>query len=357
MRRARWLANWRDSETTPVFYHCTSRVVDRRFALGAEEKEMFRKLMRNYERFSGCTVTAYCLMDDHFHLLLEVPPKSPDGLSDDELLNRLSAIYNDDTVAEVAEELKEARRQKADGPALVNSIHGRFTARMHNLSQFMKALLQRYTQWHNRKNKRRGTLWEERFKSVIVEGGMAARTVAAYIDLNPVRAGIERNAAKYRWSSYGEAIRRETGDHGKTARAGLARAWGSHLGMQAKVSNWNRKVSSAYRKLLLLDRNEEGGQAISREANTSGTRLSKEQAESLEAVDSELPFARMLKSRIRHFTDGAVIGSKAFVNQAFEQSRSRFGPKRKDGARKLCGNGAPAVGLLWSLRDLRLRCE
>jgi len=46
-------------------------------------------------------------------------------------------------------------------------------------------------------------LWEERYKSVIVESGEAARTIAAYIDLNPVRAGMVSDPAEYRWSSYG----------------------------------------------------------------------------------------------------------------------------------------------------------
>ena len=50
----------------------------------------------------------------------------------------------------------------------------------------MKTLLQRFTRWFNRTHNRSGTLWEERYKSVIVESGIAARTMAAYIDLNPV---------------------------------------------------------------------------------------------------------------------------------------------------------------------------
>lgn len=61
----------------------------------------------------------------------------------------------------------------------------------------------------------------------------------------------------------------------------------------------------------------------------------------------------MLHCRIRYFTDGAVIGSKEFVNEAFARARSRFGPKRKDGARKLKGDAMPANHFLWSLRDLR----
>ena len=68
----------------------------------------------------------------------------------------------------------------------------------------------------------------------------------------------------------------------------------------------------------------------------------------------DLGVAKMLRSRVRYFTDGAVIGSKEFVNEAFANARECFGPKRKDGARAMRGNGSGAKGLLWFLRDLRV---
>ena len=86
--------------------------------------------------------------------------------------------------------------------------------------------------------------------------------------------------------------------------------------------------------------------------------MSHNTAELLESKDNEtvlkdLGIAKMLRCRIRYFTDGAVIGSKEFVNEAFASARDRFGPKRKDGARRLKGGSAAASGTLWSLRDLR----
>lgn len=66
-----------------------------------------------------------------------------------------------------------------------------------------------------------------------------------------------------------------------------------------------------------------------------------------------MEWRRCRSHRVRYFTDGAVIGSKEFVNEAFANARERFGTKRKDGARKLKGGGAVASGILWSLRDLR----
>ena len=236
MRRARWTAPWRESEGKPAIYHCISRVVDRRFVFGDEEREHFRMFMRIQENFSGCRVLAYCVMSNHFHILLEVPPMPEGGLSDKDLLSRLSALYSEAAVAEVANELAEARKTGND--SYLAEIHTRYTYRMHDLSEFMKTLLQRFTRWFNCAHQRRGTLWEERFKSVIVQDGVAARTMAAYIDLNPVRAGMVKDPADYRWSSYGEAIGGGAKGSGKKAREGLVRTFlghqwtGSVLGFQ-----------------------------------------------------------------------------------------------------------------------------
>jgi len=362
MRKARWLAEWRKSAGKPVLYHVISRVVDRQFVLGTEEKEKFRTLMRMQENFTGCRVLSYCLMDNHFHLLLEVPPMAEGGLSDEELLKRLSALYTEAFVAGVAKELADARtavytNEGGVGEA-VDAIHRRFTYRMQDLGELMKGLLQRFTQWFNRAHSRSGTLWEDRFKSVIVEDGIAARTVAAYIDLNPVRAGMVQDPADYRWSSYGEAVGGGKTGNGKKAREGLVRAYFCDQGVAFDAGKW-QEVSRLYRRMMGLALGKKNGRAeVSQSAKGLG-QTTKNTAELLESEANEtvlkdLGMAKMLRCRIRYFTDGAVIGSKEFVNEAFTRARDRFGSKRKDGARKLRGGDAvAAAGMLWSLRDLR----
>jgi hypothetical protein len=291
------------------------------------------------------------------------------SLSDTELLYRLSALYNEAFVATVAKELADARKLVKDGLAeesvVVAQIHERFTYRMHDLGEFMKGLLQRYTQWHNRIHERSGRLWEDRFKSVIVEDGVAARTMAAYIDLNPVRAGLVKDPAEYRWSSYGEAIGGGAKGNGKTARAGLVRAWGAHKGMLADAALWSGEISRSYRKMLMAHAVEKTSESIGPDGSlvrkTTRKGIAKEPHKKLtpeeQAVkqqrDGEIPFARMLQHRIRYFTDGAVIGTRIFVDEAFVNSRSRFGPKRNSGARKMRGNATAAGTILWSMRDLR----
>ena len=381
--RKRWVVPWKDSTTKPAIYHCISRVVGRGFVLEVDEREHFRMLMRMCEKFTGCRVLSYCLMSNHFHLLLEVPPTPEGGISDEELFKRLRVFYNEAQVAEIAKEMKDAKSVRARGefelPPVdemgmpltldqelamvkyeaarrVEEIRSRYTRRMHDLSEFMKSLLERFTKWFNRAHSRSGTLWEDRFKSVIVESGTAARTMAAYIDLNPVRAGMVADPAEYRWSSYGEAVGGGAKGNGRKAREGLVRAYFCDQGVGFEAERWG-EVSRLYRRLMGLALGRKSGKAV---VEKGVVRRQMNAAEALETDDNRTPLpdlklAAMLRCRVRYFTDGAVIGSKAFVNEAFAAARERFTERRKDGARRMKGIGKGAAGVLWSVRDLRVK--
>lgn len=367
--KKRWIAPWAGSETKPALYHCVSRVVDRNFVLGSDEKEKFRMFMRMMENFSGCQVLSYCVMSNHFHILLEVPPFPKAGISDAELLRRLAVFYDAKFVKSVEDELVAARLEdrregviRGGSSERVTEIHGRFTKRMYDLSEFMKTLLQRFTRWFNRTHSRTGTLWEDRFKSVIVESGTAARTIAAYIDLNPIRGGITSEPADYRWSSYGEAVGGGTKGNGKKARQGLVRAIEDLEARSQHAEDdlprrW-KQASRRYRRLMGLALGRKN--ANSRTQISRVSKISKNDAEALESGENEtilpeLSIGKMLHCQIRYFTDGAVIGSKSFVNEAFAGARERFSEKRTSGARRMRGSGKAAREVLWAIRDLRVR--
>ena len=72
MRQARIFA---PDHHPKAFYHCISRTVGREFLLGDEEKEQFVKYMRAYEALYGVRVISFCIMSNHFHILLEVPKR------------------------------------------------------------------------------------------------------------------------------------------------------------------------------------------------------------------------------------------------------------------------------------------
>ncbi len=109
-------------------YHVVSRVVDRRMIFGEAEKRHFRELLVAYAGFSGIEVVAWCLMDNHFHLLLHVPSKErvdPGSLPEEEILRRLRLIYR-------PEEMREIQRvlgMSAEGEGRRRYLE-RFTRRM-----------------------------------------------------------------------------------------------------------------------------------------------------------------------------------------------------------------------------------
>ncbi len=337
MRTSRLLGEGRS------FYHCMSRVVDKQFIFNELEKEYFLRTMRKLEAFLGVRVLTYCLMSNHFHVLLEVPEKDEEAeLTPDQLLELLPILYSKNTVFDVTQELERAKGNKE----WTRKILARYEERRGDLSDFMKELKQRFTQWFNRKQGRRGTLWEDRYKSVLVEGSENALiTMAAYIDLNPVRAGIVEDPKDYRWSGYGEAV-----SGLKTARDGLGRLLEEVLHRERFEARWER-TSKRYRTLL-YQHGEERGCDGNAEETVEGSRpgFTREMVEAVLAEGGKLSRREILRCRVRYFCDGAVFGSAAFVEEVFESNRSRYGPKRKSGARKMRG---AEWGDLRVLRDLR----
>ncbi|MDB2674293.1 hypothetical protein N9Y81_05000, partial [Akkermansiaceae bacterium] len=81
--------------------------------------------------------------------------------------------------------------------------------------------------------------------------------------------------------------------------------------------------------------------------------VEKELADLREEDTRDLAIAKVVRCRVRYFTDGVVIGSRKFVNDAFKLNRKHFSKKRKDGARKPRGALRDLAGEIWSMRDLQ----
>ncbi|MDR2674906.1 MAG: transposase, partial [Opitutaceae bacterium] len=178
---------------------------------------------------------------------------------------------------------------------------------------------------------RYGTLWAERFKSVLLEPkGRVMETIAAYIDLNCVRAGLATDPKDYRFCGYAEAVA-----GGKSARAGLAHIIG-------EGRHWPA-VQAAYRESLF-------GKGSAPKEHAAA--ISPEQFEQALKSKTRLPLATILRCRIRYFTDGAVLGGQAFVAQHLAHYRRKLHRRRHSAPRPL-----PALtdwgGELTALRGLR----
>lgn len=330
------------------YYHVVSRVVDRQMVFAPRDKEVFRKILRSQEAFSGVRVVTYCLMSNHFHLLLEVPDKETLAPLDEAgLLALLPLLYDGETVEGVKQELERARL--ADDEAWHRDILERYERRRGDLSLFLKEVKLRVTIYMNQRLGRTGTLWEGRFKSVLIEDcEQALLTIAAYIDLNPIRAGIASRPEDYRWCGYAEAI--AGGKSGRLAREGLSSMLADAVGDPDLARDW-ATTQARYRMFLF----EEGrGIAPSPEFGSPGRKgFEEREIEAVSAQSGKIPFAAALRKRVRYFCDGAVLGSADFVNAVFEREqtlRRRFGEKRTTGARRMRG---AQWGDLRVMRDLQ----
>ena len=325
----------RIKEQGRAYYHVISRVVDRRFAFNDDEKERFRKIMRAVEAFTGVEVLTYANMDNHFHLLLNVP--EPKTLSDQELIERLHHLYSPIVVKNLAASLVGLRENGAADQA--DAFVSRYTDRMYDLSEFMKTLKQCVTQSYNARHRRKGTLWEERFKSLLVEGrGNVLLTVASYIDLNPVRAGLVDDPKQFRFCGYGEAC-----GGAENARRGLMHI----MAAAGECANW-REAARRYRKLLYVSGEAAG---IGEDGHATQPGFDPAEVQKVLDVGGELPKAVLLRCRVRYFSDGVVMGSRAYVEDVFLRHRGQFGQKRKTGARPMRGGD---WGDLMTVRRLRL---
>ncbi len=306
-----------------VVYHCMSRIVGKEPLLDQLCKYKLSALIKKVCRFCGMELITWCVMNNHLHVLVRVPETQ--NPTDKELIKRMEKLYGKrGTLVQLAREgLERTGKVPAD-------IRDKMLKRMGDISVLMKEIKQRFSRWYNKRMDRPGTLWAERFRSVVVEDSLSSiLRVACYIDLNPVRAGIVRDPKDYRFSGYGAAMR---GD--QTSREGLMGLMGGR--------KWGQ-TARMYRMALYLR---------GREAGQSG-KVVLEDAEIKRVMDAcgGIGLGEVLLMRIRHMTDGVAFGSREFVEEVFRQYRDKFGPKRKTGARPIRGVN---LGEVYVLRDLRV---
>jgi putative transposase len=141
--------------TVPGYPHHIIQRGNNRQAIFASnaDYETLLAMLEEHSRQAGVAVHAYVLMSNHFHLLAT--------------------------------------------PETVEAI-----------PQMMQAVGRRYVRYFNQRQARTGTLWEGRYKSTLIQTERYLLACMAYIDLNPVRAGVAAGAGDYPWSSHAHYVGR-----------------------------------------------------------------------------------------------------------------------------------------------------
>ena len=294
-------------EGVRAYYHLMSRTVNGEKWFGLREKEYLRQLIRQVAEFSGVRVITYAVMDNHFHVLAEVPPERE--VSDGEIVRRFAVLYPEPTPWQPLTP-EVLARLLSENEARGQELREELLLRMHDISWLMRTIKQRFARWFNKPRERFGPVWSERFKSVLVEGDMKTlRTVSAYIDLNGVRAGMADDPKDYRFCGYAEAVAGHA-----AAREGLALlACGGLAGYRQSLFGIGATP-------------KEGKAGIDPAAA----------ARVIDGEDGKLSMPEALRSRCRYLTGSLAIGSLSFISEALRPLESRrkrpIRPKPMEGA-------------------------
>jgi putative transposase len=316
------------AEEGPGVYHAMTRTVNGERLFDEVAREVLRKQLWQIADYCGVEILTYAILSNHFHVLVRIPQKQE--IPDAELLRRYHVLYPKPTRHQTVR-LEIIRAQLATNCPEAITWRRRQSALMNNLGQFMKLLKQRFSIWYNKTHQRFGTLWAERFKSILLEPKpRLLETLAAYIDLNCVRAGLVTDPKDYRFCGYAEAVAGS-----EMARRGLAIAAG------VSAQDW-AQVQADYRQVLF-------GTAVAPREYGGG--ISLEEFQRVIKSGGTLSRATVLRCRVRYFTDGAVLGTKAFVATQLARRRRKGTPPSRSAPDPL--PNLTDWGELTTLRKLR----
>ena len=265
----------------PAVYHVISRTALDGFVLGDIEKDYLLKLIKHLSSVYFSEVLGFCIMGNHFHILVRMHPGK--DYSDEDIKKRFTAYYG-----------------KASAKMLQERQIPDLKKKWSSLSEYVKEIKQGFSRFYNKRHGRKGFFWSERFKSVIVDNGETLINCLAYIDLNPFRAGLVKKPEDYRWSSLGYHVQSNNRGGFLSLDFGLR-----EFGVKNKGDRLRYYREFVYKK---------GG--------INSTDKERRNAFELQEIDR-------FRYRTRYFTDSGIIGSKEFVSGLYNRFKGYFTSKHK----------------------------
>ena len=279
-----------NDETT--VYHIMSRTALDGFPLGDVEKDFMLDLIRRYSTLYLLEILGFCLMGNHFHILVKMFPEHK--FTDEDIQKRYEKFYGDDVMF---------------AAGWIPSLREKLSS----LSEFVREIKVGFARFYNKRHNRRGYFWGDRFKSVIVENGETLINCLTYIDLNPLRAGLVERPEEYRWNSLGYHLQTNNQDNFLSTDFGLK---------EFNVKSEKERIRR-YRRYVY-----EAG-AINRPEKMQAKVIGDKILEKERKREFELSRNDRFRYRTRYFTDSGVIGSKEFVAENYQRFKNIFSSKHE----------------------------
>jgi putative transposase len=271
------------TEEGGAYYHLYCRTAGLKGEFPLDSPLCRRKMLDLIEHLSRvycCSVLGFCLMGNHYHLVLWFDKRRK--MSREALFERARLLY-----------------PKTLLKGWLRANWARFEERIFDVSEYMRNFQAAFARWYNQTFARQGRFWGERFKSTLLEDEKHVVDCLLYVELNPVRAGIVAQPEAYEGSSL---FYREIGKD----------KW--MMPLQDLMGQKKRYMSLRDYKAMIYYRGNvptKGGQAAIPD------RIVK--AEEARAFKTQGAY----RKRMRHFVDGVVIGSKAYVRKEIERLREQ----------------------------------
>lgn len=273
-------------------YHVMSRTALDGFPLKEIEKDFMLDLIKRLSTLYFTEILGFCLMGNHFHLLVKMIPD--DRFTDEDIQKRFGAYYG---------ERREFTEQQ------IPYLRGKLSS----LSEFMREIKVGFARYYNRRHNRREYFWGDRFKSVIVDKGETLINCLAYIDLNPLRAGMVDRPEEYRWNSLGYHLQTENKDQFLSTDFGLKEF----------------SVRSKKERIRLYRRYVYEAGALNRPDKMQAKVVDDKVVAKEREKDFEISRTSRFRYRTRYFTDSGIIGSKEFVSANYQRFKHLFYSKRE----------------------------
>jgi putative transposase len=273
-------------------YHVMSRTALDGFPLQGVEKDFMLNLIKRFSALYFTEILGFCLMGNHFHLLVKMIPEN--RFTDEEIKKRFEAHYGDS-------------REFAEGQIPY------WREKLSSLSEFVREIKVGFARYYNRRHNRRGYFWGDRFKSVIVDKGETLVNCLAYIDLNPLRAGLVKRPEDYRWNSLGYHLQTENKDQFLSADFGLKEF--NVKGKKERIRRYRRYVYEAG--------------ALNRPDKMQAQVMDAKVVAKERKKDFEVIRISRFRYRTRYFSDSGIIGSKEFVAENYKRFKHLFHSKHE----------------------------
>ena len=199
-------------QETP-YYHCVARCVRRAWLCGKDEyagkdyshrKVWVKDRLKELGKVFAIDICAYAVLSNHYHVVLHVDAQRARGWTEGQVMRRWKLLFSLPTLVE---RYKSGAASSAAEKEAAREIIALWRERLMDVSWFMRSLNEHLARQANQEDECTGRFWEGRFKSQALLDEAGLLTAMAYVDLNPIRAGMASTPEASEFTSIYERIR------------------------------------------------------------------------------------------------------------------------------------------------------